>query len=236
MRAPAIIPAAGVGHRMKSSVRKQFLTLLDRPLLDYSIEAVDSCKMIEKVILVVCEDDLAFCRDRYLKKRRLSTPVEILPGGKDRQESVYLGLRHLQSLDEAPQWIVIHDGARPLVTNKIIKEVLKAAYKSMAAIAAVPVSDTMKIVKEDKLWTDKTLDREKVWAAQTPQAFSFPLLLEAHKQAEKNGFKGTDDASLLERLGHSVCIVEGEDENIKITRPVDLKLAELILSSRKGAL
>ena len=212
---------------MVSNVPKQFLTLGAVPLLVHALQSFESSSIITEIILVVPEEDCAYCRDHILPIYGLKKISRIVGGGRRRQDSVLNGV---QATNQNSDIVVIHDAARPFVTEKMIIDVIKAARKHGAAIAAVPLRDTVKRVSGDGL-INETLSREELWAAQTPQAFQREILLRAHEQGKADGVDATDDAFLVERMGLSGSIVEGSSRNIKVTRPEDLQMGQAILNA-----
>jgi 2-C-methyl-D-erythritol 4-phosphate cytidylyltransferase len=222
-----VIPAAGQGKRMKYGKNKQFIELKGKPVIIHTLSVFEFDQYCEKIILVANENELDVLKE-LVSFYKLSKVSAIIPGGLERQHSVYEGLKSIE--DEGI--VLVHDGARPFITVEIIHQLVKTAEKQGAAIAAVPLKDTIKKASENKV--SETIDRSSLWAVQTPQAFDLPLIIEAHKQAEKSGYIGTDDASLVEQMGKSIFIVDGSYENIKLTTPDDLMFANAILEKRKG--
>ena len=218
----AVIPAAGWGKRMGGSMPKQFLRIQGKPLLIHTLEAFERCERIDTVILIVSDDQIEAART-MLDTWCVTKVGAVVPGGEERQESVRHGL---EALKEDAVLAVIHDGVRPLVTPELITKVIDAADKSGAAILAVPVRDT---VKKGTDMVERTLDRKSLWLVQTPQVFRTDWIVEAYRSAEREGFETTDDAALVERMGHTVHIVAGDPSNFKVTSQADLRLAELIL-------
>lgn len=222
-KAAAIIPAAGSGTRMKLDHPKQYHPLAGSPILIHTIEAFLASPVIGQIIVVVPRDMLEETAE-LLRKYDLNDPrVEITPGGKRRQDSVFNGL---QLIHPEIDTVLVHDGARPLVSLQLIEECYLAAVQYGAAIAAIPVKDTLK-KGSDKAIITETIDRDGVWQAQTPQAAKLSLLLDAYKKNGDADF--TDEAGLLEKIGIPVKLVEGSDTNLKITRPEDLSIAERLL-------
>ncbi|WP_410772589.1 2-C-methyl-D-erythritol 4-phosphate cytidylyltransferase [Fontibacillus sp. BL9] len=219
--AGVIVVAAGRGTRMGTKESKQFLFLQDKPIIVHTLEVFDRHPWISEIVLVTGEQDVERCR-AWVAEYGISKQVKVIPGGAERQHSVYRGL-----LEIGTSWVLVHDGVRPFVTSGQITACLEAAVKHGASILAVPVKDTVKQVDEQGLVT-ATPDRRSLWAVQTPQGFRRSDLLTAHETAEAEGFVGTDDASLIERLGISVAVTEGGYGNIKITTPEDLDFAEVI--------
>ncbi|MGI5840297.1 MAG: 2-C-methyl-D-erythritol 4-phosphate cytidylyltransferase [bacterium] len=225
----AIVPAAGRGTRMLAASPKQFLPLADKPVLIHTLEVLASCSLLDDIVLVADSEHVSFCRDELLPAYNLSKVKAVVPGGTERQISVFRGLEFLRSCP--PDLVLVHDGVRPLVPRQCVYRVIETAVRKGAAVLAVPVKDTVKVAGETGTVL-KTLDRRQLWAAQTPQVFSYPLLYRAHEQARWDGYRGTDDASLLERIGAEVTLTAGSYENIKITTPEDLAWAAAILRGR----
>jgi len=218
----AIIVAAGKGVRMKGTIRKQYLDLSGRPVLAHSIMAFDSCSLIEEIFLVVPKEDIEYCQNKILSLLDLKNHINLVHGGAKRQDSVYNGL---QEINKNTDTIVIHDGARPFIQSEDLKECILGSKKFGACILGTPVSDTLKRVDKSDI-IETTLTRENIWLAQTPQAFQYDLILKAHETARQDGYIGTDDASLVERLGANVKIINGSRFNIKITRKEDFAIAK----------
>ncbi|HHU68846.1 MAG TPA: 2-C-methyl-D-erythritol 4-phosphate cytidylyltransferase [Thermoanaerobacterales bacterium] len=225
METAAVIPIAGKGRRMGTQTSKQFLKLKNKPVIVHTVEAFLGVKEINQIILVADEKEMQFCREEIINKYGFGDVI-LVPGGEKRQDSVYNGLRFCKPQTD---FVIIHDGVRPLISKKLIIDVLNNACVYGACCAAVPVKDTIKIIDKGH-YIVSTPDRDILWAAQTPQAFKYDLIMEAHERARASGFIGTDDASLVEKMGEKVKIIEGSYENIKITTPDDLKFAELILT------
>ena len=226
MHTHAIIVSAGKGVRMNRSTPKQYLLLQGRPVLCHTIIAFDSCPEVDNIILVVPENDIQFCREQLLSELNLKTPVNVLAGGKRRQDSVFNGLL---SIDDRGGIVVIHDSVRPLVSSDMISRCIRKARTSGACILGVPLRDTLKAVDGNSV-IKKTIPRESLWLAQTPQAFHYQLIRDAHEAAAKQGFEATDDAALLEWMGLPVSILGSTADNLKITTNEDLVLANIILS------
>lgn len=228
MKAVAVIPAAGLGVRL-GGTKKVFLPLAGRSLLAHTLSAIACCPTIHRIIVVVPPGDEVRCQREVLGTVSLSSPVVVVPGGESRQDSVYRGLQEAGDAD----LVLVHDGARPCAEGRLVGAVLEAAAAWGAAVAAVPMVDTVKVV-DGEGWVVETLPRERLWAIQTPQAFRAELLRQAHEAARAAGVVATDDAGLVERLGEKVRVVPGSSENIKVTTADDLILAEAILR-RRGA-
>jgi 2-C-methyl-D-erythritol 4-phosphate cytidylyltransferase len=222
-----IIVAAGQGVRMKNPVRKQYLGLGGRPILAHSLMAFDACDEIESIFLVVPKEDVDYCQKNILPSLELKNKVKIIFGGARRQDSVYFGL---QALDKKTNTVVIHDGVRPFIQPEDIAACILGAKDFGACILGIPVSDTLKRVGKSGI-IKKTLARDDVWLAQTPQAFQYDLIIKAHKKARWDGYGSTDDASLLERLGINVKVIIGSRSNIKIATLEDLAVARAMLET-----
>lgn len=221
----AIIVAAGRGTRMGTKESKQFLALQGKPIIVHTLEAFDRHPLIREIVLVTGERDVERCRS-WIGEYGITTNIKVIPGGAERQHSVYRGLAEIGT-----PWVLVHDGVRPFVTRERISACYETAVKHGASVVAVPVKDTVKQVDGQGKVTG-TPDRRSLWAIQTPQAFRRADLMRAHEEAASAGFLGTDDAMLVERLGISVVVTEGEYSNIKITTPEDLDFAEVILNKR----
>lgn len=208
---------------------KLWTPLAGRIILARTIDVFEASPLIESIVLVPSTERLADTR-ALCNKEGWQKIAAIVPGGVRRQDSVCAGLDALATVTPTPQWVMIHDAARPLVTPAILEAGLKTAQEYQAAIAAVPVKDTIKLVQEGRVMT--TLDRSQLWAIQTPQVFSFLLIHQAHHSPAAMGVV-TDDASLVEQLGHTVAIFPGAYTNIKITTEEDLFLAEAFIQGHK---
>jgi len=228
MKVVALIVAAGVGRRMNAKISKPFIPIFGKPIIAYTLEKFEQCKFIERIYLVVNRKE----KDLYLKdiilKYNFTKIQELVEGGKTRQDSVYNGLK---ALDADTDIVVIHDGARPLIEEKLIQDSIEAAQKYGAAILAIPVKDTIKKSKK-YMFINGTLDREKIWRAQTPQSFKYDIILSAYKKAYQDKLWTTDDAAIVERYGHKVKMIIGSEENIKITTPFDIIIAENFLKRK----
>jgi len=205
-----------------SGVDKVFAPLGEKPVLAHVLDAFDSCNSIDQIVVVVSRANVERCR-KLIAVEGWSKPIEVCAGGKRRQDSVAAGLGKLNNC----YWVVIHDGARPLVTKELIEGGLEAARETGAAVAAVPVTDTVKVVGDDKI-VRRTPPRQNLWAVQTPQVFRLGIISEAYRKAKG---EVTDDASLVEQLGYKVKLYMGAYDNIKITNPDDLALAEVLLKN-----
>jgi 2-C-methyl-D-erythritol 4-phosphate cytidylyltransferase/2-C-methyl-D-erythritol 2,4-cyclodiphosphate synthase len=226
MKTTAIIAAGGKGKRMRGEVPKQFLRIRGEPMLTHALRPFERSRLVTGVILIVPREHLPAAR-ALVQAAKLRKVHAIVAGGKERQDSVALGLRRVP---RDTSIVVVHDGARPLVRPALIGRVITAARRYGAAVPGVPALETMKRV--DARFVTATLDRDRVWAIQTPQAFRFPLLKDAFRRARRKGFQGTDEACLVERLGVKVRVVPGSRENIKITTAEDLRLAEARIAAQ----
>lgn len=209
---------------MRNSVKKPYLNLGDKPILVHTIDAFDRNPVIDTVSVVVDSADLKMCQSTVIAPNAFLKVRDLVVGGQTRQASVFNGL---QSLPTDVDCVVVHDGVRPFVTDEIIFACIEAADEWGAAVAAVPVKDTIKVASADGFIVD-TPDREKLWTVQTPQAFRASVLLDAHALAQREGVTATDDAMLVEQLGFKVKMVSGSDSNLKITTREDLIIAEAL--------
>lgn len=226
MRVGVVIPAAGLGKRMGSDVNKQYLLLLDRPVLAHTIQLFYQYPSITQIIVVVRENELSFCRTELINKY-FNCSIQLIAGGKTRRESVYAGLK---AFSAAIDYVIIHDGARPLLTKQVLNQVIESLPDYRALTVGVELKDTIKRIDQGTLVVE-TPNRSEFVSIQTPQAFAYDLLMRAHQEAPAQ-IPVTDDASLVERLGYPVKVVKGSDENIKITTRFDLQVAEMILMNR----
>ena len=219
----AIIVAAGEGRRM-GGIDKMLAELSGEPILTRATRPFQECKLIDQVVVVVSGEKENKCRSLVTGKE-WSKVTDVCIGGERRQDSVAAGLKQLKDYE----WVIIHDGARPLVTVDLIERGLKAAKETGAAVAAVPVTDTIKIVGEDEM-VKETPSRDNLRAVQTPQVFRYDVIRTAYQQ--DCGY-ATDDAWLVEQMGHKVKLYPGSYDNIKVTTPDDLALAEVLLKRRE---
>lgn len=222
-----ILPAAGQGKRMGAGRNKLFLELNGVPVLIHTLRVFEEDEACQGVILAVHPQDESEFKE-LLRKYNIQKVIKFAPGGEERQHSIFNALKTVESEGV----ILVHDAARPFIQKEQIHRLFETARKMGAAIIGVRAKDTMKKVDGGKVV--ETVERSSLWAVQTPQAFRVSLLREAYEQAEKDNFLGTDDASLVERLGYPVSIVEGNYDNIKLTTPEDLFFAEAILKKRKN--
>ena len=230
MKIVALIAAAGKGRRMNSRISKPFIPVSGKPILAYTIDKFEKCKSIDKIYLIVSPEEKEICHKNIILKYNFSKVQELVDGGDTRQDSIYNGLK---ALDRDTDIVVIHDGARPLVEETIIQDSIEKAQKYGAAIAAIPIKDTVK-KSDNNFYISKTLNREEIWRAQTPQTFKYDIILPAYHQAYKDKYLATDDAAIVEKYGHKVKLIIGPEENIKITTPFDLIVAEVFLKKGFG--
>jgi 2-C-methyl-D-erythritol 4-phosphate cytidylyltransferase len=223
-RVSVIIAAAGSGSRMNMDRSKQYIEINGIPVLSRTIQAFEDCGAVDEIILVVNRDDISYCRQNIVDAYRFKKVKAVVPGGAVRQESVLNGLRQAEGTCDV---VLIHDGARPFINSESIVNCIKAADEFGSACTAVRVKDTVKSADEGGM-VRQTLDRRELWSVQTPQAFKYDIIMKAHESAQRDGFCGTDDAVLVERLGYSLKIVEGSYYNIKITTREDLVFAKAI--------
>lgn len=228
-KAFALIPAAGMGKRMGATINKQYLQLGGLPILAHTLAVFQHSPLINGICLVTPADEIAFCRDQVVAAHGFTKVIDIVPGGRERQNSVMNGLKALKRHAAGDDVVLIHDGVRPFITPLLLQESIAVAGSCDGALVAVPAKDTIKTVR-DGIVLD-TPDRSCLWQAQTPQAFRFGVILDAHQSAEEACFSGTDDSSLVERRGGTVRVVPGDYRNIKITTPEDLVLAEAFLAA-----
>jgi 2-C-methyl-D-erythritol 4-phosphate cytidylyltransferase len=230
MKADAVIVSAGKGQRFMEGKKKQFHFLEGKPILAHTLDKFETSPLIRSILLVVGQEDMDYCLKEVIEKYNFQKVSQIVPGGKRRQESVRNGM---DALPKDADIVAIHDGVRPFVTRAMIEDSIHSAVRYGAVVLAMPVKETIKMSHPDGTVL-KTLDRESLWQVQTPQTFQVNVIKEAYLRATEDGFTGTDDASLVERIGVKVHILPGSYTNIKITTPEDLLLANLFL--RIGAL
>ncbi len=237
MKADAVIVSAGKGHRFMEGKslrvptpdrgKKQFHLMEGKPILAYTLDKFENCPLIRSILLVIGQEDMDYCLKEVVEKFEFKKVSQIVPGGKRRQESVKNGI---DALPKDSEVVAIHDGVRPFVTQVMIEDSIHSAAKYGAVVLALPVKETIKVSNPNGTVL-KTLDRESLWQIQTPQTFQVNIIREAYNRAAKDGFIGTDDASLVEHSGVTVHILPGSHTNIKITTPEDLLLAHLFLKN-----
>ena len=223
-----LIPAAGMGRRMGKAVAKQFLPLGDKPMLAHTLLAFQRTSEIDEIIPILSREDMEGCLRDIIEQYHITKVRTLVVGGKERQDSVMNGL---QKLEKDASVVLVHDGVRPFVTPDMIRESIEPARKGECIAVGVPLKDTVKEV-DDRQLVRHTLERSRLWAIQTPQAFPVKILKRAYEESYKHHVYGTDDATLVERAGGTVRVIMGSYENIKITTPEDLILAEEILKRR----
>ena len=225
-RNTAIVLAAGQGKRMHSKVQKQFLEIQGYPVLYYSLRCFQESPLIQDIILVTGEESISYCKEEIVQKYGFTKVSAVIPGGKERYDSVYAGLCECRDCE----YVLIHDGARPFVTEEILKRGLQKVKETGACVIGMPSKDTVKLSDEEG-YVKETPNRKCVWTIQTPQIFSYPLIREAHDSIrQKDMSKITDDAMVAEHeTGVKIRLAKGSYQNIKITTPEDLDIAEAFL-------
>lgn len=226
IQAAAIITAAGSGKRFGGGgTLKQFAPLNGEPLLAYSIRSFSGCGSITEIVVVVPHDQLEYTHSEIVEKYGFEKVSTLTPGSGERQQSVENGFR---SLTDKPDVVLVHDGVRPFARPLTIESVITEALYSGAAICAAPATDTVKQSSPER-FIENTLPRDSIWLAQTPQGFKYEILDEAFRRAREDGYTGTDESLLVERIGVKVKLVQGSRYNIKITTKDDIILGELLL-------
>lgn len=220
-----VIAAAGTGSRMKSNINKQYMLLKGKPVLYYSLKTFNNHDLVDEIVVVAHTDEVDYCLENVVKKYQFSKVKKVIPGGRERQDSVIQGLKNLSADTD---YVAVHDGARPLLPSGLIHNIYSEAQKYGAAIPGVPVTDTIKMVDKDG-FVSSTIDRSSIMAVQTPQIFAYAKLLKAYELALQDNFIGTDDASLYEKYIGQVKVVLGDPNNIKITTPKDIIIAEQLM-------
>jgi 2-C-methyl-D-erythritol 4-phosphate cytidylyltransferase len=229
MNVVAIVPAAGSGVRMQNASKKPYIMLDGGTILGHTLKALNQAESIMSIIIAVSPGDEKLCRQQVVSELKLRAEISIIAGGERRQDSVSNALAVLPSTCDV---VIIHDGARPFVTTEIINDTATAAFKYGAATAAMPVKDTIMQLDEAESTDPTPLERHKLYAIQTPQAFRPAIIVDAHTQARRTSMQATDDASLVRNMGLPVAITQGSYENIKITTAEDLVYAAAILQRR----
>ncbi len=234
-RTAAVVLAAGQGKRMQSAVAKQFLLLDGEPVVCHTLRAFEESE-VEMVVLVAGADEIEYCRKEIVEKFGFKKVMNVVAGGKERYHSVYEGLQALEPVLESDGIVLIHDGARPMVTGEMIARTIRAAEEYGACVAAMPVKDTIKVADAEQ-FAAMTPDRSTLWQMQTPQTFRYGLVYKAYQKllSDVSYQKGiTDDAMVVETMcSGRVKLVEGSYENIKVTTPEDMLVAEVFLKQRK---
>lgn len=224
-RCCVIIVAGGKGNRMGSGEVKQFINLNNKPILAHTIDKFEENKNINDIIIVIGKDQKEYCKSNIIQRYKYKKVVALIEGGQERQDSVYNGLK---SVNKNTDIVLIHDGVRPFIEQREIDTIIYTAVKKHACVLAVPVKDTIKLVNKDGI-IESTLERNKLWAMQTPQVFKYDILMNAYLNAYNNNLLATDDASLVEELGEKVQVVEGNYKNIKITTKEDLEYCKFLM-------
>lgn len=229
LKTAAVLLAAGQGRRMNNPIPKQYLLLKEKPVLYYSLKTLEE-SMLDEIILITNANDIEYCKNEIIDRYQFQKVKKIICGGKERYYSVYNGLNELKEVD----YVWIHDGARPFLTNQMILDTFQAVQQYRACVIGMPVKDTIKIVNENKI-IQETPPRETIWSVQTPQVFEFSLIKKAYDKfikEKKETLQITDDAMLIEQMTNcDVKLVQGDYHNIKITTPEDLIIAETFLSN-----
>lgn len=224
----AIIVAAGKGKRMGTDINKQFLNIKDKPVIYYTLKAFADSKAVDRIIVVCAENEIEYCKNEIVEKYQIAKVLKIVSGGKERQNSVYNGINAIDSCEI----VLIHDGARPFVNNRIIEDGIKYAKEYGACACGVVPKDTIK-VRNIKGLSTATLNRNELFSVQTPQCFRYELILECHKKLNEDKVNVTDDTAVVNYYGNPVYLYEGSYDNIKITTPEDLYIAESIIEKIK---
>lgn len=223
-----MVPAGGRGLRMGGDRPKQFLSIGGVPLMVHALRTLQQSPLVHEIIVAVPPSERDYCARDVIGRYAL-TKARIVDGGGERQDSVRAALA---AVDAASELVLVHDAVRPFLTLEMIARVCEAAAREGGAIIAIPARDTLKDVGDGQV-IQRTVDRSRLWQAQTPQTFRRELLQRAHAKAQADGYLGTDEADLVQRLGERVVVVEGSGENIKVTRPEDLIIGEAIWASRQ---
>lgn len=225
MKNVAIIAAGGFGKRMGAEMPKQYLLLSGKPILSHTLSKFEDALSIDAIILVLPQNDIDYVKGEIVDKHGISKITDMIAGGKERQDSVR---NAIDLIDGDTDIVLIHDGARPFITTELINLSVERALEDGAVALGLPVKDTVKSV-DDRGIIRKTLDRDTIWIAQTPQAFRREVICEAYRSAYKSNYSATDDSCLVERLGIEVRIITGSSDNIKITTKDDIILGEALL-------
>lgn len=220
----AVIVAAGSGTRMGTDIPKQFLNVLGKPVISYTLNQFNSNVNIDEIVIVTKEEYISFCQN-LVKDMEFAKVTSIVTGGATRQQSVFNGIN---AVSDDVKNVFIHDGARPMISDQTITKCALALESNSSCAVGVPMKDTIKYSDNGK-FIDRTVDRSRLWQIQTPQCFDKNLVIKYHKMAFEEGFEATDDCMLFEHYGEKIALVEGEYENIKITSPQDIFVMEGIL-------
>lgn len=220
----AVVVAAGKGRRMEANINKQFLRIKDKPLLYYSLNTFSNSDLIDGIIIVCAESEIDYCKKEIVEKYKINKVLKIVAGGKERQDSVYNGLKAIEDCEI----VLIHDGARPFINDDIIESGIKYAEIYGACTCGVMPKDTIKIRNKEGFSTE-TPDRNKLFLVQTPQCFKYNLIINCHEKLVQESITVTDDTTVVEHYNHEVYLYQGSYKNIKVTTPEDLDIAEKIL-------
>ncbi|MHC1748956.1 MAG: 2-C-methyl-D-erythritol 4-phosphate cytidylyltransferase [Cellulosilyticaceae bacterium] len=223
-----IIVAGGNGTRMGGEIKKQYIKLNNKEILAHTIEAFNDCILVEDIIVVVGESEISFVQEAICNQYGYQKVKHIVAGGKERQDSVYNGLEYV---NQETDYVMVHDGARPFVTEEMMIRGIDGAKEKGAVVVAVPVKDTIKECSLEDGKVENTPIRQKLWSVQTPQIFKYNVLKNAYNYVKDNGLQVTDDSMAVEAFGETVYIVEGAYTNIKITTPEDIIIAEALLKN-----
>lgn len=224
----AVVVAGGKSRRMGMNVNKQYIRLREEEILAITLKVFNRSEMIDEIIIAAGEDEIEYCRENIVNKYCLTKVDKIVAGGDLRQDSVYNGLKSCSAKSEI---VLIHDGARPFLTEQMIRESVACAREFGACTVAVPVKDTVKVVDKENYVTS-TLNREELYLIQTPQTFKYEMILKAHEICREKGITVTDDTMMIEALGGKVKIVPGNYFNIKLTTPEDLVMGRAIIDHK----
>ena len=229
MTTVAIIPAAGSGKRMHGGLSKQYLPVDGKMILLHTLRVFELSPDIDEIILIAPEEDIPMVRQMIVEPRGMSKVCHVMAGGKQRQDSVRNGLAVVADHTDI---VLIHDAVRPFISESLIRQTVREAEKHGAVTVGMPVKDTIKRVDPGG-WIVETMNRQVLWMTQTPQAFRRSVIQEAYRRADQDQFYGTDDASLVERMGLQVKMIAASYANIKITTPEDLLMAEFLINNIK---
>lgn len=217
-----VIPAAGMGKRMNSEINKQYIELKEKPILAHTIEKFENNKYIDEIVIVTRKDEMDFCKENIVSKYNFRKIKSIVPGGKERRDSVFNGLKRISKNTDV---VLIHDGARPFITDEIITNSIKEVLLHKAIVVGVPVKDTIKRVNQDEI-IESTPDRKDLWSVQTPQGFIYDIIMKCYEKGLEDDIDVTDDSMLAEYYGYTVKMIMGSYKNIKITTPEDILIGE----------
>jgi len=220
-----IIAAAGMGKRMNSNINKQYILLNDKPILFYTLDKFEKNEFVDDIVIVAKEDEINYCNNNIVNKYGFKKIKEIVAGGKERRDSVYNGLK---MVDPESDIVLIHDGARPFVDDEIINSSIKEVIVNKAIVVGVPVKDTIKTVNNDNI-IESTPNRSHLWKVQTPQSFSYKIIMDCYNKGIEEDLNVTDDSMLVENFGYPVKMIMGNYKNIKITTPEDLVMGKNFL-------